>query len=243
VKGLHSITASNVAKYDGLHSVVILDGHNPLELSEEQICDAFDTASRWILAAHRERPSSVYPFIMWNGGPRSGASQVHAHMQATLGEGSAYARLEIWRRAAQAYRAMHARNYFEDLFLAHESIGLTGTCAAGSAHVRWLAHLTPVKEKETILLSGSLNEALYKAVYRILRLFIDTLGVRAFNVAVYMPPLAHTGEDWSDFPVLVRMVDRGDPASSTSDIGAMELFAQPVVTFDPWKLAALVMSG
>ncbi len=155
---------------------------------------------------------------------------------------------------------MHARNYFEDLFLAHESVGLAGTSPMRNgefgmrnddesghishsiASVRRLAHLTPVKEKETILLSGSLNEDLYKAVYRILRLFIDTLGVRAFNVAVYMPPLAHTGEDWSDFPVLVRMVDRGDPASSTSDIGAMELFAQPVVTFDPWKLAALYVN-
>ena len=40
--------------------------------------------------------------------------------------------------------------------------------------------------------------------------------------------------------VVARMVDRGDPASATSDIGAMELFAQPVVAFDPWRLAEVV---
>src|SRR5207253_9997809 len=44
VRGRHSITASNVAKYDGLHSVIILEGHNPLAWSQDQISDAFETA-------------------------------------------------------------------------------------------------------------------------------------------------------------------------------------------------------
>jgi hypothetical protein len=32
-------------------------------------------------------------------------------------------------------------------------------------------------------------------------------------------------------------VDRGDPANRTSDIGAMELYAAPVVASDPFRVA------
>lgn len=238
IAGKLSITASNVAKYDGLHSVVIMNEHNPLAWTQERLSDAFDTAQKWLAEAHRECPTAVYPFIMWNCLPRSGASQLHAHMQVALGEGSAYARPELWRRAAQAYKLQHGRPYFEPFYTAHDSLGLAGAFSEGS--VRWLAHLTPIKEKELILLSGSMGEDLYRGIFQLIRLYIEVLSVRAFNVAVYLPPLGPTDEDWTDFPLIVRMVDRGDPASATSDIGAMEMFAQPVVASDPWRLAKLV---
>jgi hypothetical protein len=254
VQGRFCTTASNVAKYDGLHSVIILKEHNPLRWSGEQVGDAFATAEKWLQEAHSSYPSAIYPFIMWNCLPRSGASIVHAHMQVALGEGIAFARVELWRRAAAAYRAQSGRDYFEDFYAAHRSLGLAGAFpppastgsepekpgAANGPAVRWLAHLTPIKEKELILLSPSLGPDLYAAIYSMLKLYVETLGVRAFNVAIYMPPIVPVQEDWTGFPVIVRMVDRGDPASATSDIGAMELFAQPVVAFDPWKLAATV---
>jgi hypothetical protein len=236
VRGRHAITASNVAKYDALHAVIIFDIHNPLALSEEQVSDAFETAWRWVEEAHRSRPASVYPFIMWNCLPRSGASIVHAHMQTALTEGLAYARVELWRRAAAAYRGREGRDYFQDFYAAHLALGL----AAEPGPIRWLAHLTPVKEKELIVLAPSPGPDLYAGVYRLLRVYIDALGVRAYNVAVYLRPLVPVEEDWSDFPVVVRLVDRGDPGSATSDVAAMELFAQPVVASDPWKLAAAV---
>lgn len=236
VQGQHCVTASNVAKYDALHSVVIFDTHNPLTLSEEQICDAFDTARRWLDQAHHAYPHACYPFVMWNCLPRSGASIVHAHLQVALGEERPYARVELWRQAANRYRQEHGRDYFESLYAAHFALGLAGR--EGSVH--WMAHLTPVKEKEIVLVGDAMDGAIFSLLSRMLRLFIDELGVRAYNVAVYLRPMADVHQDWSDFPVIVRLVDRGDPASATSDVAAMELFAQPVVTFDPWKLAALV---
>src|SRR4051812_40647079 len=74
VQGRLSVTASNVAKYDGLHSVVVMSEHNPLAWTRERVADAFETAQRWLAEAHREHPSAVYPFVMWNCLPRSGAS-------------------------------------------------------------------------------------------------------------------------------------------------------------------------
>ena len=64
--------------------------------------------------------------------------------------------------------------------------------------------------------------------------FRDRLGVQSFNVAICMPPLAEVDEDWSGFPILVRLVDRGDPVNRTGDIGGMELYAANVVGTDPF---------
>src|ERR687884_872517 len=47
VSGRHAITASNIAKYDGFHGVVIYDHHNPLALTCEDVVDYFDVGLRW----------------------------------------------------------------------------------------------------------------------------------------------------------------------------------------------------
>ena len=236
ITGQHSITASNVAKYDGLHSVVILNEHNPLSWSEESVVDALTTAERWLRRAHQAQPSAVYPFVMWNCLPRSGASILHGHMQTALSEECAYTRVESWRRAAQAYREQHSAPYFADFFDAHSALDLGGEFGK----VRWLAHLTPIREKEVLLLADRLDAELFGVIHRVLRSWVDGLGVQAFNLALYLPPMVPVAEDWSAFPVVVRFVDRGDPASATSDVGAMELFAQPVVSSDPWRVASVL---
>ena len=73
--------------------------------------------------------------------------------------------------------------------------------------------------------------------------YLQTLGVRAFNVAFYMPPLTPSEEGWSGFPTVVHMVDRGSSANRTSDIGAMELYAASVVASDPFRVADLLRNG
>jgi hypothetical protein len=234
IQGAHSVTASNIAKYDGLNSMVILDTHDALDWSEAQLVDAFRTARRWHDAAHAEDPAAVYPLVTWNCLPRSGASLMHPHLNVALGR-TPYAKIEQWRRAANTYGQEHGRRYFEDFIAVHESLGLAGS---GSNGARWVAHLTPVKENEVVLVAARLNDASVRHIYKILSVLRDEIGVRAFNLAVYLPPMAPVEEVWDGFPAVVRIVDRGNPDSATSDIGAMELFAQPVVSSDPWALAA-----
>ena len=53
-----------------------------------------------------------------------------------------------------------------------------------------------------------------------------------------MPPLAPVAEDWSGFPRVVRIVDRGEATNKTADVGAMELYASSVVSSDPFRVAA-----
>jgi hypothetical protein len=149
-----------------------------------------------------------------------------------------YARVEHWRQAALRYRRNHGSDYFADLVAVHRALGLS--VAHGSASI--LPSLTPTKEKETLILAPRLDSDLKSALYQVLHAFVDRLQVQSFNLALYQPPLASAVEDWTGFPFIFRIVDRGGLPSITSDVGAMEFFAQSVVTADPFQLAGALLS-
>lgn len=238
VSGTHSISAGNVAKYDGHHGLVVFAAHDPLTFSQEEVRDYFATGRRWAAAALASDPMAKYYFFIWNCLWKSGASIVHGHAQVTMTREMHYAKVEALRRAALAYRAQEGRDYFADLYRAHDLLGLAWT----NGDVRGMAYLTPIKEKEVLLLASAEGEPLYDEVHRVLDRFLR-LGVKSFNVVLYQPPLAPAGEDWTGFPVLVRLVDRGDPNNKTADFGAMELYAASVVASDPFKVAAALAPG
>jgi hypothetical protein len=115
-----------------------------------------------------------------------------------------------------------------------------------------VALLTPIKERELWIVgepgSDERDASFSRTVARTMRAYRDALRVGAFNLALWRPPIApplgaaepvaEPEEDWSDLPPIVRIVDRGDPSSRASDIGAMELFAASVVGSDPFDVIA-----
>lgn len=232
VHGRFCRTASNIAKCDGWHSVVIFDEHHPLRFSKEQVADYVDTAQAWARTAHSLEPEASYPFFLWNCLWRSGASILHGHAQMALTRGMHYARVEAWRQAAVGYRATHGTDYFVDLVAVHRSLDLA--LPHGSAWV--LPSLTPFKEKETLIIGSCLDDDLKDALYAVLRSLIDRLGVESFNLGLYQPPLARVVEDWEGFPFIFRIVDRGSLQSHTADVGSMEIFAQSVIASDPFRV-------
>lgn len=236
VKGQYSITASNIAKCDGLHGMVIFKDYSPLSFSREKIIDYLNTGWRWAEKARGADPSAKYYFFMWNCLQRAGSSQIHGHAQVTLSNRMHYARIEGLRRAAQAYQAEYSSNYFEDLYRVHHSLG----CAQEREGVRVIASLTPVKEKEVILLGREADLSLQERIYEVLVCFRDRMQVTTFNLAFIPHPLAETEESWEGFPVLARLVDRGDPQITSSDIGSMELFASSIVSSDPLEVARIL---
>jgi hypothetical protein len=241
VRGEHAITASNVAKYDGFHGVIVFDDHNPLHLTPEKVSDYVAVGLEWCRKALEADPEARYPFLMWNCLWRAGGSIIHGHAQVTATRGAHYPRVEHLRRAAASYKAQQGSDYFDDLYRVHASLGL-GIPAEGGA--RAFTSLSPVKEKELVIIGESPeDEHLQRTVGALLESYVRTLGVRAFNVAFYMPPLVPVDEDWSGFPTVVHLVDRGSPANQTSDIGAMELYAVPVVASDPFLVADVLRNG
>lgn len=232
IKGKHCITASNVAKYDGFHGLVIFDEHNPLHFTAEEVKDYIDTALRWAREAHCADKDARYFFLMWNCLWKSGASILHGHMQMTLGRGIHYAKIEHLRRSALLYQIAHGTNYFDDLYAAHQALGL----ACEERGVRVLSYLAPTKEREVLLIAPRVDDRLKWATYKTLDCMVNVLGVKSFNMVLYMKPIDSVPEDWTSFPAVVRIVDRGDPNNKTADFGAMELYASSVITSDPFHV-------
>lgn len=236
VRGRYSVSASNIAKYDGFHGLVVFDDHNPLHFTPEKVDDYICVGLEWGRKALEADPAARYFFLMWNCLWRAGGSIIHGHAQATATRGMHYPKVERLRRAAITYAAEYGSDYFTDLYRVHKALGLGISC---SSRVRAFASLAPIKEKEVILVGSSLEEkSLRQAVADILIRYTEDLGVCTFNVAFYLPPLTPAEEDWSSFPTLVHLVDRGDPENRTSDIGAMELYAASVAASDPFDVAS-----
>jgi galactose-1-phosphate uridylyltransferase len=234
IEGRHSITASNIAKYDGWHGVIIFEEHHPLQFTAEEVEDYVQTGQEWARMAHAADPQACYPLFLWNCLWRSGASILHGHAQIVLAREMHYPKVEAWRQAALRYKTAHGANYFDNLITVHRALDLA--IDHGSAVI--LPSLTPFKEKETHIIAPYLNHDLTSAIHSVLSTFVGQLGVRCFNLVLYQPPLSETCEDWSGFPFVVRILDRGNLRSRTSDVGSMEFFAQSVVATDPFRVAA-----
>jgi len=231
-------TCANVAAYDGYHGLVIFEDHSPLrfrhgEFKADEIADMIATARAWADRCHAEDPQARFFFLMWNCLWKAGASIIHGHVQMTVGRKFHYGKVERLRRDALAYQRQSGADYFADLVAVHQSLGL----AAKWGSVAALAHLVPAKEREIILVADRFDAPdLPEAIWRALKVYAAQ-DVKSYNLAVYMPPLGKPDPEWKGFPVLVHLVDRGDPAAKTADVGGMEMYASAVVSSDPFAVA------
>ena len=239
VRGRHCITASNVACWEGQCAVLIFDEPDPLAFTRDHLRDYFRASLEWARRAHQHDPQARYFVWLWNGGPKGGASLLHAHAQMGLGRGMHYAKVEGLRRAALAYRARHGASYFDDLLAAHQDVGLD----IQAGWLRGFFYLAANRPKDAWLYGQEMDDALADALHDLLRALIERTGTRAFDVGVLMPPLfppprANEGEaeDWSGFPVIVRVGDRGAPDVLSSDIGAIDLYAHNTISTDPFEV-------
>jgi hypothetical protein len=236
----HGMTAANIAKYDAMHSIIVFSDPDPLAFTQESVVAHLRLAHEWLSAAHQDDPAARYPYIMWNCLWRAGGSIVHGHTQVSLARGRHYAKIERLRTDASRYQEANGTSYFDDLVSIHQSLGLAHRVGGVSV----LANLTPLKEKECLLVADAADDALGVALFGTLRVLRDSLGVRSFNVGMLLPPMAETRESWEGFPVVVRIVDRGNLETRTSDIGGMEMFAESVVAADPFAVhQALIAEG
>jgi hypothetical protein len=237
VRGKNSITAANIAKYDVWSSLIIFNTHNPLKFNLRQFSDYINTGFEWFKAVNNHSSDFRFPFFMWNCLPRAGASQVHGHCQILMSN-KPYAKVKNLRNAYNEYKIKSGENYFNDLHKVHKSLGL----AATQDKVHFFVSLTPIKEKEVVIISPvnpSKSIEVKKTIFNILRCFIDILDVYSFNLSISCPSIINTEE----FPYIIRIVDRGRLLNSTADIGGMELYGSSVVSDDPYKVIDVLKSN
>jgi hypothetical protein len=239
ITGDYCITASNIAKYEAWHGLVIPHEPHPLHFDALHIRDYLDVALRWIAAAHTNDPQARFPLITWNCLPKSGATMAHGHWQIALGRRQPYARIENWRRAGLIYQTETGRSYLDDLISIHTTLEL----GLGLADLAAFAHLTPVRNRELVLIDTHFDASqqacirMADAIAILLRGLIERLGVRAFNLALALPPLGAQLAGWDPGLAIVRIGDRGPALTTRNDLGAMELYGTGVISEDPFAVA------
>jgi hypothetical protein len=238
VRGMRVITGANAAMADAHHAVIVFDAHDPLAFDAELVTDVLRTGRSWAERAREVDAGSVNYLLIWNCLWRAGGSIVHGHAQALLGSGRHYARIERLRRDVAAYAgATPGGDLVEELVAVHRSLGLTIELADG---VTLVANLTPVKERELLVVgTAGMEETdarFADGLARTLEAYRDRVGVRSFNLALWRRPLGGATVGWELVPPIARIVDRGDLGQRPSDIGAMELYATPIVGSDPFEL-------
>jgi len=233
IQGKHSITAANLAKYDVWSSLVIFEDHNPLKFTLDEFDDYLKTSFQWFEAVNNNDPQFTYPFFIWNCLPRAGASQVHGHCQILMSK-EPYAGVQTLIKAYQNYKKENSDDYFQDLYQAHRSLELSHK----NGDTLFFANITPIKEKEIVIISRdpSTNYKSRETIFKILRCFIDVMGVFNFNLSISCPPI----NNQEKFPYITRIVDRGSLLKSTADMGGMELYGSSVVADDPYKIIKIL---
>lgn len=238
-RGTRVVTGANAALAEAHHGVIVFDRHDPLDFDAELVADVLATGRAWAELARRDDPGAGNYLLAWNCLWRAGGSVVHGHAQVLLGSGPHVARLERLRRDVEHYRASAGADLIADILALHRDLGLVRDMGGGVALV---AHLTPVKERELLVVGAAGGDerepSFVDAVARTLAAYRDRIGVRSFNLALWRPPLGDGAAAFDWLPPMAHIVDRGDLSQRSSDIGAMELYGTPIVASDPYELLA-----
>jgi len=245
------MTASNCAKYDGKHGLIIFKTHSPLDYSKEKLVDIFGICDEWFKCAHEENNNAIYPMLTWNCKGKAGASQSHGHAHLLLGESFHYGKWEYLRNCAKLYNlANPQQNYFEDLIRASRALGLIKTI--GAAHI--IVNLTPTFGYDLMVIGWHFDRDFRDALDSAIKTLLYRYKSLTFNIGIHFPPL-HEGEirprlNFAKFkedmttadapmPFIAYLVDRGEHSNGkfTSDFCGMMLNGSNIVSNDPFESA------
>ena len=233
IHGKHCVTGANIAKYDAWNSIVFFKKHDPLDFTQEELSDYIETGFKWFKKIHNHDKQFIYPFFIWNCLQKAGASQVHGHAQVLIAKNIHYAKTQFLSKIFRNYMQLTGRSYFKDLYTAHKALGL-----ALDDEINGFVSITPLKEKEFTIISRdnpSKSDDIKEAIYKVLRCYIEELGVNSFNMAVSCPAFGETF-----LPYIIKIVDRGNVLKKTADVGGMELYGSSVISDDPYHIIKAV---
>lgn len=242
IENPYAVTASNLFKFNPYHGLVLFKHHEPLQFDYQQMGGMLDAAYEWLNKAHlhsqRKRQEQMYPLIIWNCLPRSGASQYHGHAQTLLSP-VPFPEQERLMADICRYRDTHSgREYLSDLLDAHAEAGLARCLEKKGETGYCYASLTPLKDKEIVVQGNDLeSQAFRRMLYVCLRALIDCMGVETFNLVIQNISLEEHAPLANRPPIMARMVSRGSMQSKASDFGALEVFAgASLANTDPYAV-------
>jgi len=228
----HSFTASNVFKMGRWHGIVAPKKHNCVDLTGDDVVDVMKLAKKWLDTAHSLDTTYRYPMISWDNTAHAGASQFHPHLQTFLDSDDYYGVMENLRRSAQFYaNDFPGRNYFTDLTMVHQALGLVETLGDASA----IVELTERGDAEFVILSPGPNDDFYLLFFYVIRMFMEELQIFSFTSAIALPILPD-GNSAGSLPAVARITVRGEVNNVFSEISGFDLYLSPTTSRDPYKL-------
>ncbi|EIE23757.1 hypothetical protein COCSUDRAFT_63282 [Coccomyxa subellipsoidea C-169] len=261
IERTHAVSASNLFKYcQPFHGLILFKHHHPLQFNLLQLSDLLLVAQEWFERGSATQPSARHPFLLWNCGPRAGASQFHGHAQVALSQ-VPFPGCEALTAAAERYpAALPGADYYGDLIRAHRAAGLLHEHAVGDKRAWCYASLVPTKDMELVVQGSGLSCPCFQyLLHAALRALIDRLGVATFNVGIFnirygadvkssAPHLAASvqavdGSGAPQPPILARIVSRGKTSSRASDYGGLEVFGKASIgNTDPYRVFAALQA-
>ena len=100
IEGRYCVTASNIAKFDGFHGLVVFNERASAALDARDVARLHQHRQPLGRGGARDDAEAQYYLFIWNCLWRAGASLLHGHAQVMLGRGMHYAAVESLRRAA-----------------------------------------------------------------------------------------------------------------------------------------------
>lgn len=98
--------------------------HDTLNLNEDELVDMYSLSERWFNEVNKREPEARYPELIWDAMPKSGASQVHTHLQVSIDEKGYYGGMRRWLDASHDYFVKNQRDFMHDFILIHKALGL-----------------------------------------------------------------------------------------------------------------------
>lgn len=228
IEGQHSVSASNTFKLDKWHSLFLSKKHNPIDLTEEEFLDLFNTSLKWFKKANSVDKESCYPMMIYDTLPKGGASQFHPHAHGFLA--SQYlSHVAVQHKAANTYKDENGGGYWNDLIEIHNTLGLSVTLGDAVA----ISPLTPVREHEIIVFSNYPGTDLFRLFYYVIQTYYHKLERMCFSAGLAFPVMCSRSRSAS-LPAIIRVGTRGQCSSLTNDVSSLELYVMQNVHVDPY---------
>lgn len=88
------------------------------------VVDNKSVSLKWFKKVNEIEPAAQYPEMIWDAMIKSGASQVHTHLQVSMGLKSYYGAMRRWLDASESYFLATYRDFYDDFILIHRALGL-----------------------------------------------------------------------------------------------------------------------
>ncbi|PNF23810.1 hypothetical protein B7P43_G16122 [Cryptotermes secundus] len=228
IEGQYSVSASNTFKLEKWHSLFLSKKHSPVDLTEEEFLDLFNTSLKWFKKANSVDEESCYPMMIYDTLPKGGASQFHPHAHGFLA--SQYlSHMAVQQKAAITYKDENAGGYWNDLIEIHYALGLSVTLGDAVA----ISPLTPVREHEIIIFSNHPGTDLFRLFYYVIQTYYHKLERMCFSTGLAFPVMCSRSSSDS-LPATIRIGTRGQCNSPINDVSSLELYVMQNVHVDPY---------